>query len=215
MTNWARFCIFGNQDHFLTFLVVDYKKLDSLAKTEGHNALRDRLDMLLKQAEEASKRNKRGDISVGLRKGIRGTLYMLDRTVSNERRVTAVNESAPPTLRSAGYEQQSQPAESNGRFRKFGEGAEMLQPTLFGKIHFVNEDRDTKIAFEIYAGREVRRNKHGEPKISPDVSYMVIGVDSRFQNGEPHLKSYFSHYTAEQWCFNEIDREEEERRRKY
>lgn len=198
-----------------------------MAKTEGYSALRERLDMLLKQAEEASRRNKHGDISVGLRKGIRGTLYMLDRTVSNERRPAVVNgednvggkgngqisRRTGSTMPSPGNEPQRQSAEINGRICKFGEGVEMLTPTVCTSKYFFDELGARVKAYEIYSGRAVRRDKHGQAIVSNTISYTVIGNDPRFRDGYPHLSNFESHGDANSSCDDAVENEADMRER--
>ena len=183
---------------------MDYKRLDNIAKVEGRDALRERLNRVLGQAEKARERNKSGEISDGLSRGIRGSRYMLDRAVSAEKRPAGGNVNdknkgqevfryrTSSTLPSPGNECQDQSAEDNSRIRKFGEGVEMLSPGSLGFVHYMNEDRRKASAYEVHGGRGVRRDKHGKPIISNTISYVAVAVDDHFRSVSPCLGPFDS-----------------------
>ena len=197
---------------------MDYRGLDKLAKTEGRGALRGRLERLLEQARVARERNESGETPRGLNRSIRGTRYMLGQVVkdkgveaSGNRRdngsddVTGHARRMGSTFPSYSNERQDQSAGNNGRIRKFGEGVEMLTPTLCNKVFFYDYEKSaTGIAYEMYQGRAVRRDKHGQAIISQDISYAVVGVNEHFQKDYPHLSVVNSYDEAHDSCYAAI-----------
>lgn len=185
---------------------------------EGRDTVREKLARLTGQAQAARDRNETGRISGGLSRGIRGTRYMLNRTISAEKRPTERNGGGDGKTRETQKgnmsspisgpcpKTQEQPAESNSRLRKFGrdiEGreVEMLTPTLQKQFPFTDENGRKQTAYEIYEGRLVRQNWRGEKTISPSSQFLIVAADPRFREyPSAQLRGCWDLQEAVGWC---------------
>lgn len=98
-----------------------------------------------------------------------------------------------------------------GGIHKFGEGVEMLNPTLCEIVRFTNESGRREEAFRICHGQRVERGKEGQPIISPKISFIAIASDDRFKISGLHLELFDSLNSVTSSCFKAVQDEAESR----